>query len=257
MTTRLEPVDPAYLKGLREHVHEALRRAIVHGEIPSGTILNERQVAEQLGVSTTPLKEALRRLEGEGLVVTEPRKGIRVTFDAEQAEEMALARAALEGMIARMAAQRIDKAGMARLGAIVAQMRDATQAGVTDRLIVLNELFHDTIHEISGCRYLQRILIGQRVYVHTARQLILGDPDERARALTEHTAIYEALTRGHPDDAERAMREHVVRSGRHHVKTAFEGRAKAGDTTTSPVTTNPTGTSLAAGRSALTTEQHP
>jgi DNA-binding GntR family transcriptional regulator len=258
VTPRLDPVDPGYLKGLREHVHAALRRAIVHGEIPSGTILNERQVAEQLGVSTTPLKEALRRLEGEGLVITEPRKGIRVTFDAEQAEEMALARAALEGMIARMAAQRIDKAGTARLGAIVAQMKEATDAGTTDRLIVLNELFHDTIHEISGCRYLQRILVGQRVYVHTARQLILGDPEERARALAEHTAVYEALTRGNSDDAERAMREHVVRSGRHHVKTAFEGRPKPiGTAATLANTPNgTTGSRSPAGQTALTTEQH-
>ena len=106
--TRLDPVDPSLLKGLREHVHDALRRAIISGEIPSGALLNERQMAEQLGVSTTPLKEALRRLENEGLIVTEPRRGTRVTFDAAQAEEMALARAALESMIARMAATRID-----------------------------------------------------------------------------------------------------------------------------------------------------
>src|SRR5258705_1510897 len=110
--TRLKPVAPAYLKGLREHVHDVLRRAIIAGELPSGTILKERQMAAQLGVSTTPLKEALRRLEGEGLVATEPRRGIRVTFDAAQAEEMALARAALESMIARMAAARIDDSGV-------------------------------------------------------------------------------------------------------------------------------------------------
>ena len=67
MRARLEPVDPVYLKGLREHVHETLRRAIIAGDIPSGTVLNERQVALELGVSTTPLKEALRRLEEETL----------------------------------------------------------------------------------------------------------------------------------------------------------------------------------------------
>ncbi len=249
MSTRLAPVDPAYLKGLREHVHEHLRRAIVHGEIPSGTILNERQVAEQLGVSTTPLKEALRRLEGEGFVVTEPRRGIRVTFDAAQAEEMALARAALEGMIARMAAQRIDAAATARLRTIVGQMAEATAAGATDRLILLNESFHDAIHDASGCRYLQRILIGQRVYVHTARQLILGDPDERKRALAEHTAIFEALAAGDPDAAERAMRDHVVRSGRHHVQIAFQNRTPSAE---------PTPFARPAVRTApASTEQHP
>ncbi|WP_293867973.1 GntR family transcriptional regulator [uncultured Alsobacter sp.] len=224
---RLEPVDPIFLKGLREHVHETLRRAIIAGEIASGTVLNERQVAHELGVSTTPLKEALRRLEGEGLVITEPRRGVRVTFDARQAEEMALARAALEGMIARVAAGRMDAEGAARLRACVADMTQATADGDTDRLIELNERFHDAIHELSGCRYLQRILVGQRIYVHTARALILGDPEERQRALTEHTAICEALIRADADAAERCMRDHVVRSASQHVKTAFEHRRES------------------------------
>jgi DNA-binding GntR family transcriptional regulator len=224
LRARLEPVDPVYLKGLREHVHETLRRAIIAGDIPSGTVLNERQVALELGVSTTPLKEALRRLEGEGLVLTEPRRGVRVTFDAEQAHEMALARAALEGMIARTAADRIDDDGVARLRAFVAQMAAATESGDTERLVLLNESFHDAIHDISRCRYLQRMLVGQRIYVHTARILILSDADERARALAEHTAICEALARRDADAAERAMREHVVRSAQEHVRTAFERR---------------------------------
>ena len=77
MRPRLEPVDPAYLMGLREHVHHVLRRAIIAGELPAGTWLNERQMATELGVSTTPLKEALRRLDGVGLkgIVAEPLPG--------------------------------------------------------------------------------------------------------------------------------------------------------------------------------------
>lgn len=221
---RLDPVDPAFLKGLREHVHDVLRRAIIAGELPAGAVLNERQVAEELGVSTTPLKEALRQLEGEGLVQTEPRRGVRVTFDAAQAEEMALARAALESMIARIAAGRITPAGIAQLRAVVVDMAAATAAGDADRLIELNERFHDAIHLVSGCRYLQRVLVGQRVYDHATRVFLLGDAAERERALAEHRAILEALARNHPDDAERAMRDHVVRSGQQHVRTAFERR---------------------------------
>lgn len=226
MRPRLEPVDPAYLMGLREHVHHVLRRAIIAGELPAGTWLNERQMATELGVSTTPLKEALRRLESEGLVATEPRRGVRVTFDAGQAEEMALARAALEGMIARMAAQRIDAEGTVRLGAIVDAMALATTAGEVETLIALNEQFHDGIHAISGCRYLQRLTEGQRIYVHTARAIILGDADERARAFGEHRAIFNALVARNPDEAERTMREHVVRSAQQHVRTAFERRTE-------------------------------
>ncbi len=223
----LEPVDPAFLRGLREHVHDVLRRAIISGDIPAGARLNERQLADELGVSTTPLKEALRRLETEGLVATEPRRGVRVTFDAGQAEEMALARAALEGMIARMAAQRIDNRSAGELERTIGQMTAATGAGDVEQLIALNEQFHDAIHVISGCRYIQRLLVGQRVYVHTARALILGDADERARALAEHRAIFEALANRDPDAAERAMRDHVVRSARQHVKIVFERRKES------------------------------
>jgi DNA-binding GntR family transcriptional regulator len=220
----LARIDSVLLKGLREHVHEVLRRAIISGELPAGARLNERQLAQELGVSTTPLKEALRRLETEGLVATEPRRGVRVTFDAAQAEEMALARAALESMIARMAAQRIDNRSTAELEKTVAQMAAATAAGEVDQLIALNEQFHDAIHVISGCRYLSRLLIGQRVYDHTARTFLLGDTAERGRALAEHRAIFEALAAHDADAAERAMRDHVLRSARQHVKAAFERR---------------------------------
>lgn len=222
---RLIPFDAAQLMGLREHVHATLRSAIVSGEIPTGDTLNERQIAEDLGVSTTPVKEALRRLEGEGLIITEPRRSARVSFDARQAEEMALARAALESMIARLAAEHIGASGLAELNKIFASMTSATGEADVEALIELNEQFHDAIHDGSGCVYLQRILIGQRTYVHAARAFLLSDAEERGRALAEHGAILDALARRDGDAAERAMRDHVVRSGRQHVKTAFARRA--------------------------------
>lgn len=220
----LPSLDPNMLKGLREHVHEQLRQSIISGQLPTGSLLNERQAAAELGVSTTPLKEALRRLELEGLVRTEPRRGIRITFDAAQAEEMALARAALESMIARLAAVRITDEALAALRAVGESMRQATQAGVVRRLIALNETFHDTIHAASGCRYLQRLLAGQLVYDKATRRFLLNDSEERERALQEHLSILAALEARDEDAAERAMRDHIVRSGRQHVQTAFARR---------------------------------
>jgi DNA-binding GntR family transcriptional regulator len=220
----LQSLDPSLLKGLREHVHEKLRQAIIAGQLPAGASLNERRVAAELGVSTTPVKEALRRLELEGLIRTEPRRGIRVTFDAAQAQEMALARAALESMIARQAATRISPAWLKALRGIAAQMREATKDGAVRRLIALNESFHDAIHGASGCQYLQRLLAGQLVYDKATRKFLLGDPAERKRALDEHLSILAALEAHDEDQAERAMRDHVVRSGRQHVAAAFARR---------------------------------
>lgn len=224
MQRPLETLDPNLLKGLREHVHERLRQAIIAGQLPTGSLLNERKMAAELGVSTTPLKEALRRLELEGLVVTEPRRGIRVTFDAAQAEEMALARAALESMVARLAAARITDAALADLRVIAEGMKRATKSGSVSRLIELNEAFHDAIHAASGCHYLKRLLVGQLIYDKAARRFLLGDVDERGRALFEHLAILSALEARDEDGAERAMRDHIVRSGKQHVQTAFERR---------------------------------
>src|SRR5215207_6247077 len=126
---RVVPVQPIFLANLRDHVHHNLRNAIVAGQFTKGERLNERRLAEELGVSTTPLKEALRRLETEGLVATEPRRGVRVTFGPGQAEEMALAQAALESAIARMATQRIDNRSTAELERIIDRMEAATAAG--------------------------------------------------------------------------------------------------------------------------------
>ena len=89
---RIVPIQPIYLANLRDHVHHNLRDAILAGRFRSGERLNERDLARELGVSTTPLKEALRQLEAEGLIRTESRRGVYVTFGAQQAEEMTLAR---------------------------------------------------------------------------------------------------------------------------------------------------------------------
>jgi DNA-binding GntR family transcriptional regulator len=226
---RVVPVQPIFLANLRDHVHHNLRNAIVAGQFTNGERLNERDLAREMGVSTTPLKEALRQLETEGLVRTEARRGVYVTFGAQQAEEMSLARAALESMIARMAAKRASEPDVAMLRQLVRNMDEATTAGDIEHLIELNEAFHSQIHEASGCDYLRRLQGKQQMYNHTTRVALLGEAEERGRALIEHRAIAEAIAMGDQDAAERIMRDHIVRSGQRHVQTVF-GIAPAGET---------------------------
>lgn len=218
---RLEAIDQSYFKNLREHVHGVLRGAIVSGQFEPDERLSERRIAAELGVSTTPVKEALRRLEAEGLVTTRPRRGIHVAFGEAQAEEMTLARAALESTIAHIAAKRITDAALAELGGCVAMMGEATQAGDARLLFALNTQFHDAIHAASRCSYLTRLIGAQRAYDQAARVALLGDQAERERALAEHTGIYQALAARDAEGAERAMREHILRSGRRHIALAF------------------------------------
>jgi DNA-binding GntR family transcriptional regulator len=225
---RIGPLDPMILRGLRDHVQEALREAIISGRFRPGEKLNERLLAAELGVSTTPVKEALQRLEIDGLVRIEPRRGVYTRFNAQQAEQMMLARAALEGMIAREAARRASDDGLAGLDRHIGEMADATQAAAIEQLIVLNERFHDAIQAASGCGYLVSLLDGQRMYDRATRVALLRDPAERKRALREHRAIARALAGRDADRSERAMRDHIIRSGRQHLESVF-GRQPKGE----------------------------
>lgn len=217
---RLERLAPEAMVSLRDHVHRALRMAILGGKYAPEELLNERQLAVQLGVSTTPVKEALRRLEAEGLVVTRPRRGVVSLFSSSWAEEMILARAALESMIARQAAGRITAAGVAMLEATVAEMRRATEDNSPD-LIEFNETLHEQIHQISRCDYLGRLIERQRLYDDGIRRIIHSDSNERARALAEHSTVARLICEGNRDAAEKAMRDHVLRSGERYLELVF------------------------------------
>jgi len=219
---RIERLDPRFLTTLRDHVHRTLRSAILSGRFSPNERVNERQLADQLGVSTTPIKEALRQLETEGLVETLPRRGVLIRYNSGWAEEMILARAALESMIAHLAAKRISRDEAGRIEATIGLMTAATRAGSADELIALNETFHDQIHVSSRCQYLARMIERQQFYDASIRRVIHSDPQERDKALSEHIAIAEAIISGNSDKAERVMRDHVVRSGETYLKIVFK-----------------------------------
>ncbi len=214
-------LEPIKLKSLREHVHDSLRQAIIAGRLKAGMRLNERQLASELGISTSPLKEALRQLESEGLVRTEPRRGTFVTFSARQAEEMTLARAALESIIARQAAKHGAEEAFDGLRSIIEEMRAAVASGDVQDLITLNEKFHDAIHEASGCEYLRRLQNAQRMYDHAARVTVLSREEVRRASFLEHEAIMQAIVTRDTDKAERLMREHIVSAGQTHIELVF------------------------------------
>ncbi len=214
------PVDPFLLRSLREHVHERLRTIIVAGRFKEGERLQERELAEMLGISVTPVKDALRMLEGEGLVRIEARRGVFVLFGPRRAYEMALARAAIEGLIASIAARRITAEQSAEIARLVSEMERATADGILEEVVTLNERFHNAIGAVARCDYLQTRLDSQRMYDHARRIAVLGDAEERQAGYDEHSAIFEAIANHQPDLAESRMRAHILRSARnflHHV----------------------------------------
>jgi DNA-binding GntR family transcriptional regulator len=153
-----------------------------------------------------------------------PRRGVLIRFDANWAEEMILARAALESMIAHLAAKRLTKPAASDLQATINLMIEATRNGAPDDLIALNESFHDQIHTASQCQYLARMIERQQFYDASIRRIIHSDPTEREIALNEHSAIAAAIIAGDTDKSERVMRDHVVRSGETYLKIVFKNK---------------------------------
>lgn len=210
----LAPFAAGDLLSLAERTYRRLRDAVVDGDLPGGTRVSERELGRALGVSAQPVREALRRLEAEGLVTTAPRRGTVVAaFDAGTLAEMSLVRAGLEATVAALAARRATAADVAALRAQLRAMRAATASGDVPAVAAANERFHDLLREVAGNVFLTRALGTLRAYDQLARLQVLGSSAaEPARALREHALLLAALRRGDPDLAEARMRAHVRRS---------------------------------------------
>ncbi|MCQ4160800.1 GntR family transcriptional regulator [Roseomonas sp. GC11] len=210
----LPPLPAEELISLAERAYRRLRDAIVDGSLPGGERLSERSLAQSLGISAQPVREALRRLEAEGMVVTLPRRGTLVAeFGPERLAEMGLIRVALEGSAAALAARRAGAADIARLRARLLAMRAATEAGNITALAEANEAFHAEIDTLAGNAFLLRSLQALRAYDHFGRlRALRATPQEPRRAWREHAAILSAIRRRDPERAEARMRAHVTRS---------------------------------------------
>ena len=190
---------------------ERLRLAIIQGELVPGERLKERDLSTAWGVSTTPVKEALRRLETEGLVVREPARGAVVAENIKSLlSEMGLLRAALEGVAAYLAAAKADDSDIADLSVQVEEMERLTQSGDVNQVLTANEAFHELIHDVAANRSLNQMLRIVRSYDRATRLKVLSNRSDMERGLKEHIEIFEAISAGNPELAEQKTRSHVL-----------------------------------------------
>jgi DNA-binding GntR family transcriptional regulator len=195
---------------LEEDGYLRLRDAIVSGQLAPNQRLVEADMSTEFKLPRAAVRTALVRLEHDGLVEREPHRGARVRLvSEEEAVEILQARAALEGLAARQAAQRITPEGAAELRAVLERQREALDRedlmGASD----VNAMLHAKIVELSGHATAQRLirsLNSQLVRFQFRTILIPGRPSQ---SHAEHSAIVEAVAEGRPDDAERAMRTHL------------------------------------------------
>lgn len=206
-------------KSVREITYERLREAILDGEYAAGDRLKERDIATAIGVSTTPVKDALRRLEHEGLVVGVPLRGSYVASNIDTAlTEMGLVRAALEGVAAKLAATKADDDDTARLADQLEKMGDATTKRDRHMAVEANTEFHQAIHHIAGNNLLHQMLEIVRSYDRVSRVRALADDDELERGLADHTVVFNAISVHDPELAETQMRKHILRSANSLVR---------------------------------------
>lgn len=196
-----------------DRVFEALRRAIVEGQIPAGSKLSEPELAGRYGISRGPLREALRRLESTHLVERRPNVGARVVqLSAAQLIEIYLVREALEGMAARLAAARMPAADVAALKDLMARHREDLARDAWQRYFQEegDRDFHYRIVQGSGNQRLIHLLCNDFYYLARLYRCQFGMRSDRARdALREHELVVDAIAERDCELAELLMRRHI------------------------------------------------
>jgi DNA-binding GntR family transcriptional regulator len=219
-----------------DEVSKAIRSAILDGRLGRGTHLVERELADQLGVSRTPVREALRRLEREGLLVYEPRRGMVVSgFDEQSVRDLYLMRELLEGLAARLAAERHQPGEMEELERRLREAEAAVERDDVDAAAAENVALTLQIYRMAHSPRLEQTLAALRDYIESFTRAGYRDDCRLRQAHREHTAIVAAIRAGDGALAEELTRLHVRRSlgSWEHLKPA---QAAAGQPT-EPLTT--------------------
>ena len=208
---RIEPLDVGL--GLRQRACDAIKRAIMDMDLygRAGEIrLDERQLSEDLGVSRTPIREALSVLEQEGFVRSIPRRGIVVVRKTKrEIVEMITVWAAIEGMAARLAASAAPAAGIAALTRLMDAF-DEDPSGHLTEYSDANMEFHRAIIRLGGNGLMSRLIDSLFIHMRAVRAVTMTQDDRARRSVADHRAIIAALRSGDADLAERRVREHTL-----------------------------------------------
>lgn len=210
MERRLIPVTLDNYKPLREIVFEAIREAIINGILKPGERLMEIQLAEEMGVSRTPVREAIRKLELEGFVVMIPRKGAYVAgLSMKDIADVFEIRAALEGLAAGLAAERITEEELEELERLLVKIGECIQSDDLNAVIEQDTEFHDVLFKATRNERLVQIVSNLREQIQRYRTASLSSPGRMKLALEEHKQIVEALSERDVEKAQRLAREHI------------------------------------------------
>lgn len=210
---RIHPIKP-----IRERVYLHLRKAVLSGKIPSNERLVEAQLALQLGISRTPIREALHKLELERLVSSIPGVGYVVKgFSEEDIGDICEIRSAIEGLAAKRSITQITEENLEKLRRNIEQSQQAILQKRMERMVVFDTEFHDILCQSSGSKRIHELSQVLREYMLRFRMECLHIPEIAEKAVTAHRRIYEAIcgrdlaqAQRHIDDHLREVKEDII-----------------------------------------------
>jgi DNA-binding GntR family transcriptional regulator len=198
----------------RKEAYAALKRAITAMDIyghAQEIRLDERRLSEGLGISRTPIREAMTLLEQEGFVRTRPRRGIFVVRKTKrEIVEMITVMTALESMAARLAAERATVADITRLHGLMDEFQHGNNGARLDEYSDANIAFHQAIIRMSGCALLAEMTENLFIHMRAIRKITIHQDNRATRSIIDHMRIIEALERRDPGLAEQLARAHTL-----------------------------------------------
>ncbi|MEA2622516.1 MAG: hypothetical protein QOH61_1426 [Chloroflexota bacterium] len=196
-----------------ERVYVGLRHRILYGGLNPGSRLTEVQIARDFHVSRTPVREALRRLTAEGLLTMDPFRGMIVSdVDNIELEEIFVIREALEGLVTRLAAERVADVDLAKLDLLIDLMREAARSGQWDAMSAANTKFHEVIHYAAGNARLRAMLRNLLEFSRRFSIQAFASPERSELVIAEHEGMLAALRARDPVEADALARAHVARA---------------------------------------------
>ena len=198
-------------KTLHQEIAAQIQKMILKGILVKGQKINEKSICESMGVSRTPVREALRMLKSEGLIELIPHKGAYVSQPCiEEINDMFEVMSVLEGTCARLAVTHMKEKDIQKIEALHEELEAYYQDRDFEAYLKKNHVFHSFIQELAGNRVLNDVINGLRQKILLYRQRQLYQPERFDQSIEEHRNLLGAFRRRDPDSAESLMRQHLL-----------------------------------------------
>ena len=209
-------------KSLTSLIFERIREDILNGRYIPGDKLVEIKLADELGVSRTPVREALKQLELDGLVDNIPNRGVVVKgITTEDIDDILMIRLCIEGLVGQWAAERINDSEIKELQEIFDLMEFYTSKKDVEKIIELKTKFHENLNKATKSRYLEGVLKDFQLFIRQSRNNSLKAEGRIEFALEEHREILKALKEHDPENSKKALTKHISASNyniKHQMK---------------------------------------